>query len=87
MKYTPDEIRQLKALNEVPQDLQISENDGQNDGQGGIEFFDNTGEAGSDNSSSSSEQESHSDDDDDFGMNKETNGAKKKLDQVDIDNI
>lgn len=53
MKYTPDEIRQLKALAEVPQDLEINENEGPNDGQGGIEFFDNTGEAGSDSSSSS----------------------------------
>ena len=86
MKYTPDEIRQLKALGEVPQDLEINENEGPNDGQGGIEFFDNPGEAGSDDSSSSSESESKSDDDDDFGMSKETTG-KKKLEQVDIDNI
>ena len=87
MKYTPDEIRQLKALGEVPQDLQVNENEGPNDGQGGIEFFDNTGEAGSGDSSSSSESEDDSDDDDDFGMNKETTGGKKKLEQVDIDNI
>ena len=36
MKYTPDEVRQLKALNEVPQDLEINENDNPNGGQGGI---------------------------------------------------
>ena len=82
------EIRQLKALNEVPQDLEISESDGQNDGQGGIEFFDNTGEAGSDNSSSESESQSESDEDDEFVMgNKESIEKKKKLEQVDIDNI
>lgn len=47
--------------------MEISENEGPNDGQGGIEFLDNTGEAGSDNSSSESESESESDDED-FGM-------------------
>lgn len=48
--------------------------------------MDNTGEAGSDDSSSESESESESDEDD-FGINKESNGVKKKLEQVDIDNI
>ena len=36
MKFTPDEVRQLKALKEVPEDFNINETNG--DGQTGIEF-------------------------------------------------
>lgn len=38
MKYLPDEVRQLKAQGEVPQDLEINENDNNPNGPGGIEF-------------------------------------------------
>ena len=59
LKYLPDEVRQLKAQGEVPQDLQINEN---NEGPGavgaGIEFVDANDEEGSEDSSSDSDDDS-----------------------------
>jgi translation initiation factor 1A len=52
LKYLPDEIRQLKAQGEVPQDLEINEN--QDAPASGIEFVDANEEGESESESSSS---------------------------------
>ena len=80
LKYSPDEIRQLKAMKEVPEDYQINESS--NEGQSGIEFVDNDGEdgSGSDQDDSSQDDDS-SDDGDTFLKNKQKNA------DIDIDNI
>ena len=55
LKYSPDEIRQLKALKEVPEDYQINEHS--NEGQSGIEFVDDPDMEGGSNSDDSSSSE------------------------------
>lgn len=60
MKYLPDEIRQLKAQGEVPQDLEINEHDLGPNGPGGIEFVENgvaDDDSGDDSDSDSDSEE------------------------------
>ena len=52
LKYLPDEVRQLKAQGEVPQDLDINEN--QDAPASGIEFVDGNEEEESDSDDSDS---------------------------------
>lgn len=60
LKYLPDEIRQLKAQGEVPQDLQINEN--QDATASGIEFVEGNEEGGSESSDSDSDDDSEDED-------------------------
>jgi translation initiation factor 1A len=55
LKYLPDEIRQLKAQGEVPQDLEINDNTDGTGGVSGIEFVDNNDENDSESSDSDSD--------------------------------
>lgn len=57
LKYLPDEIRQLKAQGEVPQDLEINENM-ENGGASGIEFVETVDDGESESSDSDSESDS-----------------------------
>lgn len=58
LKYLPDEIRQLKAQGEVPQDLEINDHADGPGGVSGIEFVQGNDEGESESSDSDSEDDS-----------------------------
>ena len=80
LKYLPDEVRQLKAQGEVPQDLDINEN--QDAPASGIEFVENNEEEESDSDDSDSESEEEEEGTINFNFSQ-----KKKVEEIDIDNI
>ena len=72
LKYTPEEVRQLKAQDQIPDSIEVNENDPNLD----IEF-----EEGKANDDSSD------DDDDDSSDSSDEEPTKQKLNEEDIDNI
>jgi translation initiation factor 1A len=82
LKYLPDEIRQLKAQGEVPQDLEINEHADGPGGASGIEFIEGNEEGESESSDSDSESDSEEEGTTNFNFSQ-----KKKVEEIDIDNI
>lgn len=76
LKYTPEEVRQLKAQEEIPENIEVNENSDD------IEFTAKGGDNDQDNSSDS-DDESDSDDNSDDDVKE----VPKKLDDKAIDDI